>query len=139
MPAAVLARDAVGEGAPQRADRAAGGAEASPNAAAGASVLETLKRFGGAVGGVLTSPLVTPAYPACIIALGFYLAAGQLGDRLGERLGEQLGDRGVLAAAVLGRSLSDGAVAAAHVLSDGAVAAAHVLSADAAGRQRGAR
>ena len=124
MPAATLACDVVGDGAPQRiggaSDPAAGGAGASPNAAAGASVLQTLKRVGGTVGAVLTSPLVTPAYPACVLALGIYLSAG--------RLGERLGDRGVVAAAVLGRSLSDGAVAAAHVLSDSAVAAAHVLS-----------
>ena len=118
----MLACDVFGDGAPQRADCAAGGAGASPNAAAGASpnaaagvsVLQTLKRVGGTVGAVLTSPLVAPVYPALVLAAGIYFGAGHLGDRH------------VVAASVLSRSLSDGAVAAAHVLSDGAVAAAHV-------------
>ena len=107
----MLACDVFGDGAPQRADCAAGGAGASPNAAAGASpnaaagvsVLQTLKRVGGTVGAVLTSPLVAPVYPALVLAAGFYLAAGNLGDRH------------VVAAQTLGHALSDGAVAAAHV------------------------
>ena len=94
--------DAVGDGAPR-------GAGASADAQAGAAVLLALKRLGRAVGTVLTSPLVAPVYPACVVAAGMYLAAGRLGDSLGVSAAH-------VHAQTLGRVLGDGA---AHVLSDG--------------------